>query len=52
MCEADASPRIFQPTHPAGGATGDAVQVYLYQAISTHAPRGGCDKTLSLLRML
>ena len=33
----------FQSTHPARGATPTTVQSGLYQSISIHAPREGCD---------
>ena len=37
------SASIFQPTHPAGGATATERRSEAIWIISTHAPRGGCD---------
>ena len=44
--------RRFQSTLPVGGATGNAIPVFVHVAISIHAPRGGSDGWPSLLKSL
>ena len=40
----------FQSTLPVGGATAAEISEEAVQVISIHAPRGGSDRTLEMVR--